>query len=164
VEHYERTDKQFDAFPFATYPMQNTAYISWADANGKFVTMMKDSDQPQFQADYINMHFALILPGEVNGASVYVFGGFNNYKCDDQNRMKYNTLTHQYEATTSLKQGFYNYQFAVIKDGETAVNLSRLEGDWYETENDYTVLVYHRPFGARNDMLIGTQTLNSNRF
>ena len=163
VEQYVRNDKQFEGYPFVTYPMRDQPYQQWADANGKFVTISKDTDAPQFQADYVNMHFALTLPGEVNGAAVYVFGGFNNYECTDENRMKYNTMTHQYEAAIQLKQGFYNYQFATIKDGTTTPNLSLLEGDWYETENDYTVLVYHRPFGARYDMLVAAQTINSVR-
>jgi hypothetical protein len=161
VDYYDYHDKKFDAYPFPTVPLRDMAYQSWFDANGKFVTMMKDSDEPNFQGDYINMHFQLPLPGEINGASVYVFGGFNNYLCDNSNRMKYNTITHQYEAEIRLKQGFYNYQFAVVKDGETTVNTSHIEGDWYETENDYTVLVYHRPFGARHDALISAYTLNS---
>ena len=78
-------------------------------------------------------------------------------------------MTHQpavnaYVADIPLKQGFYNYAYVTVpKRGDKIPNMSELEGDWYETENQYTILVYYRPFGARYDQLMGTFNLNSLR-
>jgi hypothetical protein len=38
---------------------------------------------------------------------------------------------------------------------------SIFEGNHYETENDYFIMVYHRPPGSRFDRLVGTQQINS---
>lgn len=34
---------------------------------------------------------------------------------------------------------------------------AQAEGNFYETENEYLILVYHRAFGERYDRLIGMQ-------
>ena len=61
-----------------------------------------------------------------------------------------------------LKQGFYNYQFAFVHDNvPKVVDLTEIEGDSYETENEYHILVYYRPFGSRYDQLVAVQQLNS---
>ena len=38
-----------------------------------------------------------------------------------------------------------------------------LEGDWYESTNDYTLIVYYRPFGARYDRAIGATSFEWGR-
>lgn len=163
VESLEQTDSSFEARTFVAAPLRNFPYEYLADANGKYVVKMFGSDEAFIDADYVNTHFNLALPYAVNGASVYVFGGLSNWQCTPQNRMRYNTMSHQYELTLPLKQGFYGYLYAVVKDGETAVNTSLLEGDWYETENEYTILVYFRAFGERYDRLMAAQTVSSIR-
>jgi hypothetical protein len=40
-------------------------------------------------------------------------------------------------------------------------DFSVTEGNYWGTENSYTVLVYYRPFGARADELIGFTNLNT---
>ncbi|MEY4925623.1 MAG: hypothetical protein RI894_59, partial [Bacteroidota bacterium] len=161
VESLEQTDSSFEARTFLAAPLRNFAYEYLADANGKYVIKMFGSDAPEIDAEYVRVHFNLLLPFEVNGASVYVFGAMTNWKCAPQNKMHYNTLTHQYELILPLKQGFYGYQYAVVKDGDTQINTSHLEGDWYETENEYNILVYYRAFGERYDRLVCVQTINS---
>jgi hypothetical protein len=42
-------------------------------------------------------------------------------------------------------------------------DFSMLEGDWYETENEYHIIIYYRPFGARFDRVIGYQKVLSSR-
>ena len=37
----------------------------------------------------------------------------------------------------------------------------RFEGSHYETENDYTVLIYYRNPRERYDRIIGVQTINT---
>jgi hypothetical protein len=50
-----------------------------------------------------------------------------------------------------------------IKELNSAPNTTPLEGDWYETENDYAILVYFRPFGSRYDRLLFAGEFNSNQ-
>ena len=65
-----------------------------------------------------------------------------------------------YETNVLLKQGYYNYTYLLVDKNNPAVR-STVEGNYYETENVYTILVYYKPFGGRTDELIGIGTLNS---
>jgi hypothetical protein len=57
-----------------------------------------------------------------------------------------------------LKQGYYNYLYATQENGYP--DFSHLEGDYWNTENDYTVLVYFKPFGSRSEEIIAMATIN----
>ena len=70
--------------------------------------------------------------------------------------MEYDDINHQYHAAVMLKQGYYSYQYRQ-EDGATA----RTEGDFYQTENEYSVLVYYRGQGARYDQLVGYSVTNT---
>jgi hypothetical protein len=60
-----------------------------------------------------------------------------------------------------LKQGWYNYEYIFLKDGETKADPSFFEGNHYETENEYLILVYYRNPLSRYDRLVGTQITTS---
>lgn len=78
--------------------------------------------------------------------------------------MDFNEETGVYEKTLFLKQGFYNYSYITLPDKKqpgTTFTFDNTEGNYWGTENEYTVLVYYRPFGARADELIGMARLNS---
>ena len=59
-----------------------------------------------------------------------------------------------------LKQGYYNYNYLFVPDGDTQGNSGRTDGNFYETENEYIILVYHRPNGGRYDKLVGYRRMN----
>jgi hypothetical protein len=75
--------------------------------------------------------------------------------------MTYNPEKKEYEATMFLKQGWYNYEYVFLKDGETIGTASLFEGSHYETENDYIILVYYRNPRDRFDRVIGTVIANT---
>ena len=56
-----------------------------------------------------------------------------------------------------LKQGAYNYQYLV--NGRTTA----IEGNYYETPNEYVIHVYYRPNGARYDRLVGVSVLSMDK-
>ena len=59
-----------------------------------------------------------------------------------------------YEKDIKLKQGFYNYKYVLVNaQGELEEGV--ISGDYYETENNYKVLVYYRDLGARYDRIVG---------
>ena len=67
--------------------------------------------------------------------------------------MIYNPSLEVYEGILLLKQGFYNYKYLEVVDGKPIKN--SISGSYSQTENLYTVLVYHRGIGALYDALIG---------
>ena len=62
-----------------------------------------------------------------------------------------------------LKQGYYSYAYATrdLRNKEAKSNAAFTEGNYWETENEYTVLVYYRSFGGRHDELVGYSVANS---
>ncbi len=75
--------------------------------------------------------------------------------------MKWDIKMKVYETTLLLKQGWYDYQFATIEDGQFVTE--SFEGSHFETENEYETLVYFRNLGSRYDQLVGYIDLNPNR-
>ena len=50
-----------------------------------------------------------------------------------------------------------------LKDKETGiVSMDAAEGSWFETENDYLIIVYYREFGGLYDRILAVQKFNSN--
>ena len=76
--------------------------------------------------------------------------------------MYYDADRRAYRCQALLKQGFYNYAYAVNMQGKDYADLSFLEGSHWQTENDYQILVYNREIGSRYDRLVGFATFSSN--
>jgi len=72
--------------------------------------------------------------------------------------MEYNAIVGAYEKAVLLKSGMYNYLYVFVSDDkEQPLPLTApIEGNYYETENEYMIKVYYRPPGARYDRLIGS--------
>ena len=84
-----------------------------------------------------------------------------NYATDTSGLMYFNPESGAYEKTLLLKQGYYNYLYATRPSTGGDLDFSQTEGNYWATENNYTVLVYYRPFGARADECIGYSNFNS---
>ena len=68
-----------------------------------------------------------------------------------------------WEVELYLKQGYYNYQFAVRNTKTAEVSQTYIDGSFWQTENLYQALFYFRPWGFRYDMLIGYGEGNSRK-
>ena len=130
------------------------------DQNGRFFVRCDACQRPDAESDYYIVHFAF-ESGQLSGGSVYLLGDFFQNRMDKNSRMDYNSETGCYEKAVLLKQGQYNYQYVFLPDGQTKGLLSRTEGSLFQTENEYMILVYYRPAGARYDRIIGLLTLRN---
>ena len=135
-------------------------YTSQSDMNGNYLIKMDEANNSEVEGDYCYVHFFLPCDAFSDG-NLYVFGAYNSWKCNPENLMHYNPLRMGYECSLYLKQGYYNYEYAFLKDGMTIVDNTLIEGAHSETENDYTIYVYHRPQGTFYDQLIGVKRINS---
>lgn len=136
-------------------------YIYIIDGNGAFVIENKDRPgDPQLTCDYAHVNFLLQSSKELD-QDIYLLGGFNHWECLEEDRLRYKPEDGGYVIEKLLKQGYYNYAFAMKDEKTGQPNYSKTEGDSYETENNYTVLIYYHPIGARYDQLIGLRTFNS---
>lgn len=131
-------------------------YSIFPDINGNFVVRNVEGRQGEshIDADYTWVFFSLKTSQNLEGKRLFVNGAFNNWQNNGFNEMIYNPDTGLYEIQMLMKQGFYNYQFVTIDENFQFSNFD-IDGSFYQTENDYQVLVYYRPFGSRYDRVIG---------
>lgn len=128
---------------------------------GRFLVREYNSTDSNLGADYITVHFSLSAP-ELPGADVYVSGEFTCHEYGDFNRMHYDYDSGAYRLEMPLKQGSYNYKYVAIPSSPgnhpgSASNI--IEGDKYETRNEYRVQLWYHPAGSRYPRLISDQTL-----
>ena len=75
--------------------------------------------------------------------------------------MSYNFEQKSYVKKLFLKQGYYNYMY-LFKDKRTdRAEISFIEGNHWETENEYTIWIYYQATGDLYDRLLVVQDLNS---
>ncbi len=129
-------------------------YMFDSTQHGRFKIDEYRADDPDLGADYVTVHFTLDIP-EVVGGDVFVDGDFTLHQLNDFNRMRFDHDRRLYTAEIPLKQGSYNYQY-VIASRNSSPDPSPIEGDKYETGNEYLICVYCRQPGSRGDRLIGT--------
>ena len=135
------------------------AYFNEPDFNGKYYIAIDNRDNFNLEADYVWVHFTLPYIAPM-GSEVYIYGALTNWSISDKYRMTFNGS--EYEASLLLKQGWYNFEY-VIKQSNGDLDFKALEGNHYETENDYIILVYYRDPRERYDKLIGYYSVNSNQ-
>ncbi len=104
--------------------------------------------------DYAWVTFFLVTDPQPDNGDVYVFGEFTDWKLLPDYKMSYNTNRGRYEVTALLKQGRYEYLFAV-KNSDGQPDEYSIEGSFSNTENEYYVLIYHKNVMYKYDELLG---------
>jgi hypothetical protein len=125
------------------------------DMNGRYYPYNSLANNGTVEADYMSVFFSLKTP-QADG-EVYIIGGLTDWQLNNDNRMIYNPLRERYEAQLLLKQGVYNYQYTLVKNGKRDDVF--FEGTHQQTQNDYEIFVYYRAIGDRTDRLIGYKRL-----
>jgi hypothetical protein len=136
-------------------------YVTEFDLNGYYTIKTYDGKNDERESDYAYVHFTLPYFFQRTDGNFYVFGMLSNNRCLPENKMTFSSEHSVYEAAIYLKQGYYNYIYVFLPDDSDTVDETLTEGNHYETENDYTILVYHRPTASRYDQLVGIKKLNS---
>ncbi|MBO7587945.1 MAG: DUF5103 domain-containing protein [Bacteroidaceae bacterium] len=152
-----------DPFYHATL-MQDTrrhAYKFDHDHNGRYLIRYNQASDNDTEADYLFVHFNLASE-RLTGGRMYVYGHFSGGNLTTKYEMEYNPQERAYQASILLKQGAYDYQYLWVPDGETAGETKPAEGDWYETGNEYLILLYYRERGSRYDRLVSQLVYDSN--
>ncbi|MFH1319847.1 MAG: DUF5103 domain-containing protein [Bacteroidota bacterium] len=129
-------------------------YSFHADINGRYFIKTDEGTDSEIEADYAYIHFRLPYDAPMIDGNLYVFGALSQWNFLKETQLKYNYEKFVYETTVYLKQGYYNYEYVFLKDGETAADNTLIEGSHFETGNGYTIYVYHRSFGGQYDQLI----------
>ena len=139
------------------------AYNQYVDANGQRVFENREYGNGAYNGDYAQVTFNLTAAQPAPGP-VYVFGALSDWQLKDEFRLTYDSVRAAYTGRALLKQGYYNYSYAVApRRAGTPADEIYFEGTHQETENQYDLLVYYRPPGTRTDLLIAYQALDLNK-
>ena len=154
IEKVDFVDRNYQAWLKTDEERNDRAYNYDQTQKGRFKIDSYNATDPNLGADYIDVHFTLDFPQLMNG-DIYVNGDFTSNRHDEEYRMKYDPKTRLYTLSIPLKQGSYNYQYVAVKEGDSKGSTELVEGNKYETQNEYDISVYYRSPIARGDRLIG---------
>jgi hypothetical protein len=139
------------------------AYSRYPEINGKYLIDNRERGNGNTEGDYAWVNFQLQSKEEAPGP-VYVYGQLSEWKFQDQFKLTYEAEKQLYTGRALLKQGYYNFMFA-LKTPANAADERYFENSFADTENFYDLLVYYRPPGGRADLLISyvAQQVNGDR-
>ncbi|MEN9443563.1 MAG: hypothetical protein RIS47_453 [Bacteroidota bacterium] len=142
-------------------PRYGEKYSYDDDLNGQFMISLESSDASATRADYVGVYFNLYAPQPYTDGQVFVVGALSNWQLDPNFRMTYNFETQTYQLNVQLKQGYYNYQYLLAQPDKATTDPARIDGTYFETENDYNIYLYHNSWRDGYDRLIAFKQVNS---
>jgi len=142
-------------------PRRKTNYVAEMDMNGAYSIEFREGNYPDTESDYAMVHFRLLSEDPPLRGGIYVFGGLTDWVINPRFRMDYNYRSKAYEANILLKQGYYNYQYIFLEDGQTEGSTEMMEASFLAARQIYTFYVYHRQMGTRYDRLVGHDIIGS---
>lgn len=160
VDHVDFTPSEINVYLMQEKERNTINYLFSMDANGRFVTANNELGAVFQDPDYVYVNFDLKI--SLQFGDVYVLGAINNYKPNEKFKMTYDGNTQSYKLKTKLKMGYYNYIYGVLNRKTNKFDEFSIEGSSFQTENDYEVIIYHRPIGTRSDLIIGYYLIKYN--
>lgn len=151
----------YNSYLFTNNARTNFPYSVTHDVNGDFAVRNLNANNNEIESDYAWVYFSLSAPAFRLNKDIYITGMFNNYALSPEYKMDYNSENNRYEKAVLIKQGFTNFQYTVADSKGITDSENSIDGNFYQTENDYTVLVYYRENNDRYDHVIGKGTANS---
>ncbi len=149
---------------FEIVPEENENSLTYSynqDINGDLKITAENVDNPSLEADYVYADFTFYCNEALKAENIYIYGAISDWHCNETNRMTYDFGIKAYTLRILLKQGFYNYEYVICDNNNQIPDVSKTEGNYYQTENNYSIFLYNRPQGGQYDELIGYKIVNS---
>ncbi len=163
---YRQTDlRDFNKFisrdvnaQFTGFEMSRFYKLGRRDFNGGCLLTNYKNDY----ATYLNINFQIKPPEEFLG-DIFLVGSFNNWQPSEEYQLE--KKGEIFSKVVQLKRGSYDYQFVtgyfnngMIKDE----NWIYLEGNFWETTNEYQVFLYYKdPNYGGYDRIIGFKKISN---
>ncbi|UQD55094.1 DUF5103 domain-containing protein [Flavobacterium sp. K5-23] len=161
ISRVDYSSEVYNSLLYTNNARANFPYSITEDINGNFLIRNFNSSNSETEADYAWVYFSLSAPTFRLNKDIYITGMFNNYSLLPEYKMEFNAKKGIYEKAILIKQGFTNFQY-LISDNKGKIDYENaIDGNFYQTENDYTVLVYYRENTGRYDRVIGKGNSNS---
>ncbi|SEG04586.1 type IX secretion system plug protein [Algoriphagus boritolerans] len=141
-------------------PRPGGTYSQYLDLNGQYIVFTNDrpGGDPEVESEYIYTTFYLQADP---GRDIVMLGALTAWGKSPESKMVYDPKSGLYSTSILTKQGWYDYQFGFPT--ANGYESDPIEGSFFETENEYEVLVYYRALGSRYDQLVGYVYLHPNR-
>jgi hypothetical protein len=114
-------------------PRKKNPYTYFPDINGNFFIQTANATNPQIEADYSWVYFALNT-SKLLDKNIHIVGMFNNYSVSEEYKMEFDEKTGLYEKAILLKQGFTNYQYVITDKNGNIDYENAIDGNFYQTE------------------------------
>jgi hypothetical protein len=159
IDHIEFDRDMYHVVLEADASRANNKEAYAMDAHGGYVINLQKNNYPDTEADYMWVHF--YYPAEVPylEGRMYIVGDLTQNLVDNKSEMIYDLSEKCYVRSLLLKQGGYNYVYALKVKNREELSVIQTEGSFWESRNRYDVMVYFRPFGARYDRLVGMRSV-----
>lgn len=158
---YKSTLKEiYNNFLVTDKERTNSIYEYNPDINGDFIINSNKNYDLDIENDYARVYFNFKAEFYNSYRKVYLLGKFNDFMIDDNYELNFNSKTKSYNGSFLFKQGFYNYKYGFI-NSSTDNKIKNFEGDFWESENEYKVLLFIKKFNDRYFTIIGSNSLTS---
>lgn len=161
VGRVDSSNEIYSSYLYTNNARTNFPYSVTQDVNGNFVVKNINATNNEIEADYAWVYFSLSAPAFRINKDIYITGMFNNYNLTPEYKLDYNEKKNLYEKAILIKQGFTNFQYTVADNKGIIDHENAIDGNFYQTENDYLIMVYYRENTDRYDRAIGKGTANS---
>ncbi len=161
VDRIKYMQPHYEVFLTQDKIQNSKVYNHEFDANGKFVVNYQESmGSSDTEGDYMYVNFILLAKEPYFDGQIYVGGDFNFNLFNENSKIKYDFNAGMYFYRTLLKQGGYNYQYRFLQKNSSKATVERVDGSYWQTNNEYSIFVYYRPINARYDRLIGVKSFD----
>lgn len=157
VDNMKWTGTEYQANLLTAEPRRN--YLNDQDRNGQMIVRTQDNNDALSQSEYVWVNFSLTMP-QMKDADIYVCGDWSYDRFSPKYKLTYDELSQTYLGSIFLKTGFYSYLYLTVPHSSDEGFTGPVEGDFFQAENEYTVLTYYRRIGDRYWQMVGMSEIS----
>ncbi len=159
---YDSANYKVDLFTESKRAYDN--YSIEPDLNGKFYIESQEARNSNIESEYVYVNFKL-KSNFIDEGDLYIIGEFSNWEKNDEFKLEFDSINNTYDKSIYLKQGYYNYHYAINDTLLNYLDVASIEGTHYQTRNSYEIYVYFNDTNDRYQKLIGfTNALSKELF
>lgn len=156
VERIIPESQYYEVFLHPDFPRNGMPYETYQNIQGRKLITARNDQDASVEGDYAEVHFSLRM-NKLEHASVFVMGALTDWRLSPSAKMTYNLQKKAYTLSMFLKQGYYEYWYVVLPDNQTKADIVKVEGDHWETNNQYTIFTYYHNRTPEYDKLINVK-------
>ncbi len=159
VEYITYEANGYQVYLRTDLPQGGRAASHGIDINGNFLIRNDLGDNSNLEAEYVWVHFFLEM-AEIPESSVIIEGRFTAFN-EQPLFCHYDAVKKGYVAKALLKQGYYNYRYAIRDNYRAQDDITYTEGSDAQTENEYLAVVYYADPNWGCDRIIALRSINT---